>query len=87
MHHEFEYEMDRQKKLMTSTMVMHGENEIDTAMTKSVGLPLGIFVKLVMQGKITSSGVHIPVKKEIYEPVLQELEEYGVVFHNQEKDL
>ncbi|MBK7872342.1 MAG: saccharopine dehydrogenase NADP-binding domain-containing protein [Saprospiraceae bacterium] len=87
MHHEFEYELDRQKKLMTSTMVMHGENEIDTAMTKSVGLPLGIFVKLVMQGKITSSGVHIPVKKEIYEPVLQELEEYGVVFHNQEKDL
>ncbi|MDX1943715.1 MAG: saccharopine dehydrogenase C-terminal domain-containing protein [Saprospiraceae bacterium] len=87
MQHEFEYEIDRQKKMLTSTMVMTGENDVDTAMTKSVGLPLGIFVKLVMQGKITSTGVHIPVKKEVYEPVLQELEEYGVVFHNQEKDL
>lgn len=87
MHHEFEYELNKQKKLLTSTLVMKGENEVDTAMTKSVGLPLGIFVKLVMQGKITSSGVHIPVKKEVYEPVLQELEEYGVVFTNQEKDL
>ncbi len=87
MHHEFEYEINRKKKQLTSTMVMKGENDVDTAMTKSVGLPLGIFVKLVMQGKITSSGVHIPVKKEVYEPVLQELEEYGVVFTNQEREL
>ncbi|MFN7116523.1 MAG: saccharopine dehydrogenase family protein [Saprospiraceae bacterium] len=84
MQHEFEYELNREKKVLKSTLVMKGENEIETAMSKSVGLPLGIFVKLVMQGKITSSGVHIPVTKEVYEPVLQELEEYDIVFRNQE---
>lgn len=86
MQHEFEYELNREKKLLTSTLVMKGENEVETAMSKSVGLPLGIFVKLVMQGKITSSGVHIPVTKEVYEPVLQELEEYDIVFKNSVED-
>lgn len=84
MQHEFEYEINREKKLLTSTLVMKGENDRETAMSKSVGLPLGIFVKLVMQGKITASGVHIPVTKEVYEPVLQELEEYDIVFKNRE---
>ncbi len=87
MHHEFEYELDKRRKMLTSTLLMIGENDVDTAMTKSVGLPLGIFVKLVMQGKITSSGVHIPVSREVYEPVLQELESYGVVFVNREMEL
>lgn len=87
MHHEFEYEINREKKLLTSTLVMKGENDVETAMSKSVGLPLGIFVKLVMQGQITASGVHIPVTKEVYEPVLQELEEYDIVFRNREVNL
>lgn len=84
MQHEFEYEINREKKLLTSTLVMKGEDDLYTAMSKSVGLPLGVFVKLVMQGKITSSGVHIPVTKEVYEPVLKELEEYDIVFKNRE---
>jgi saccharopine dehydrogenase (NADP+, L-glutamate forming) len=47
-----------------------------------VGLPLGIFVKLVLDGKITARGVQIPVMKEVYEPVLQELEtDFSVVFN------
>ncbi len=87
MQHEFEYELNREKKLLTSTLVMKGENDVDTAMSKSVGLPLGIFVKLVMQGKITASGVHIPVTREVYEPVLQELEEYDIVFKNRVEGL
>ena len=84
MQHEFEYEMEGNKHLLTSTMVMKGENEVDTAMAKLVGLPLGIFVRLVMEEKITSTGVNIPVMKEVYAPVLAELREYGV--HFQEKD-
>ena len=70
--------------LLTSTLVMKGENEIDTAMAKLVGLPMGIFVKLVMEGRISSKGVNIPVMKEVYEPVLKELEEFGVVFRERE---
>lgn len=85
MQHEFEYELNRQNRCLTSTMVMKGTNGSDTAMSKLVGLPIGIFVKQVMLGHINSIGVNIPVSKEVYEPVLEELKDYGVVF--QEKDV
>ncbi len=85
MQHEFEYELKGEKKKMTSTLVMKGEGADDTAMSRLVGLPMGIFVKLVMEGKITSTGVNIPVMKEVYEPVLDELANYGVVFKDEEK--
>ena len=63
-------------------MKLTGENSQETAMSKTVGLPLGIFVKLVLEGKISSRGVQIPVMKEVYEPVLRELEnEFSVVFN------
>jgi saccharopine dehydrogenase (NADP+, L-glutamate forming) len=84
MQHEFEYELEGKKKAMASTLVMRGEDANNTAMAKLVGLPLGIFVKLVMEGKITSTGVNIPVMPEVYEPVLDELEEYGVAFNDRE---
>lgn len=87
MHHEFEYELNRQKKLLTSTLVMKGHDAEDTAMSRLVGLPLGIFVKQVMLGNIKSAGVNIPVMKEVYEPVLEELKEYGVVFKELEQPL
>jgi saccharopine dehydrogenase-like NADP-dependent oxidoreductase len=84
MHHEFEYELEGKKRLLSSTLRMEGENEVDTAMAKLVGLPMGVFVNLVMQGKITAKGVHIPVMREVYEPVLAELRDYGVVFQEKE---
>lgn len=80
MHHEFEYEQKGKKYLLKSSLVMKGEDDQHTAMAKLVGLPMGIFVRLVLAGKITTKGVHIPVMKQVYEPVLEELKEYGVVF-------
>jgi saccharopine dehydrogenase-like NADP-dependent oxidoreductase len=50
-------------------------------MAKTVGLPLGIAAKLMLQGKIKGSGLKIPVEKEIYEPVLEELRANGIAFH------
>ena len=61
-------------------LVMRGAGSHDTAMARLVGLPMGIFVKLVMQGRIKQTGVNIPVTGQVYNPVLKELEEYGVVF-------
>ncbi len=87
MHHEFEYELEGESHLLTSTLKMKGEDSVDTAMSKLVGLPMGIFVKLVMQENITAKGVNIPVMKEVYQPVLEELEEYGVVFEERERVL
>ena len=80
MHHEFEYELDGKKHCRTSTLQMKGQDAHDTAMSRLVGLPLGIFAKLVMEGKIHAAGVNIPVIPEIYNPLLEELEEYGVKF-------
>jgi saccharopine dehydrogenase (NADP+, L-glutamate forming) len=85
MQHEFEYELKGEKRRRFSTLVLEGKDSNDTAMARLVGLPLGIFAKLVMTGKITARGVHIPVQKEVYEPVLEELKEYGVVFHEREE--
>jgi hypothetical protein len=85
MQHVFEYELQRKKKKLTSTLVMKGNDSADTAMSRLVGLPLGIFVKLLMLGKISTTGVNIPTMPEVYEPVLAELEDFGVSFVEQEE--
>jgi saccharopine dehydrogenase (NADP+, L-glutamate forming) len=85
MQHEFEYELARKNYRLTSTMVLKGEDGNNTAMSKTVGLPIGIFVKQVMLGRISSIGVNIPVMKEVYEPVMEELKDYGVTFKEREE--
>lgn len=71
-------------KHITSSLVVKGEDQIYTAMAKTVGLPLAITVKLILQDKIKARGVVIPITKEIYEPVLKELESFGVKFIEKE---
>jgi saccharopine dehydrogenase-like NADP-dependent oxidoreductase len=80
MQHEFEYETNGEHKKLYSSLVVKGEDNIATAMAKTVGLPLGIAAKLILQNKIALSGVHMPLAKEIYNPVLKELEQHGVRF-------
>lgn len=87
MYHELEYEMDGKAYGFTSTMQLKGNNASDTAMAQTVGLPMGIFVRMVMEGNILARGVQIPVMKEVYDPVLKELEEYGIVFHEEVSSL
>ena len=84
MQHEFEYELGGKQHKSISSMVMKGKDSRDTAMSRLVGLPLGIFVRLVMEGKIKSRGVNIPVMQEVYQPVLEELKEYDLSFTEQE---
>jgi len=77
--HRFEVEnKDGSLDTITSTLIDFGVFGKDTSMARTVSLPLAIGVKLLAQGKIDLTGVHIPVEKEIYEPILQELEELGV---------
>lgn len=85
MQHVFEYELKGRKHKLVSTLTMKGNNGMDTAMSRLVGLPLGIFVKLLMQGKISTTGVRIPTMPEVYEPIMQELEQQGIVFTDQEE--
>ncbi|MFN9709872.1 MAG: saccharopine dehydrogenase C-terminal domain-containing protein, partial [Bacteroidota bacterium] len=81
MQHEIGYHLHHQDKLIQSTLVVKGEDEEHTAMAKTVGLPLGIAAKLILEGKIASKGLKIPIEKEIYEPVLMELKKHGIEFH------
>lgn len=85
MYHKFGYEIDGQKKQIDATMVIEGKNEVNTAMAKTVGLPVGIAALNILNKKITDPGVQIPIKREIYAPILQELETYGIVFKEYEK--
>lgn len=87
MHHEIEYEKKGEKRMRISSMSKKGVNAEDTAMAQTVGLPMAIFVKLVVEGKIKSRGVQIPVMKEVYEPVLSELEQHGIVFKEIDRKL
>ncbi len=78
--HEIGYSKNEVNKIIVSSMIVKGNDQIHTAMAKTVGLPLGIAAKLIMLGKIISPGLHIPVSSEIYEPVLAELEKYSIKF-------
>jgi saccharopine dehydrogenase (NADP+, L-glutamate forming) len=61
-------------------MVDFGIPHGDTSMSRTVGLPAAIGVRMILQGKINLTGVHTPVVPEIYEPVLAELEKLGIGF-------
>ncbi len=78
--HEFEYSINGVVAGISSSLVVKGEDGVHTAMAKTVGLPLGIAAKLILDGRIKIRGLHIPTKKEIYEPVLDELEKEGIRF-------
>jgi len=78
--HEFEYVVDGENKSLKSCLVVKGEDSLRTAMAKTVGLPLGIAAKLILNGTLHLKGLHIPTAKEIYEPVLKELGSAGIKF-------
>ncbi len=78
--HEFEYELDGKQKYLQSSLVVNGEDNLQTAMAKTVGLPLGIAAKLILNDELKLRGLYIPTVPQIYEPVLKELETLGIKF-------
>ncbi len=84
MQHQFHYQLNGEEKCFHSSLVLEGKDQIHTAMSMTVGLPLAIATKLILQQKIKLSGVQIPVMKEIYEPVLEELKSFGIDFVEEE---
>jgi saccharopine dehydrogenase-like NADP-dependent oxidoreductase len=81
MYHKFGYELNGEKMQIDSTMVCIGEDQTYTAMAKTVGLPVAMATLQILNGKITTPGVQLPIYKEVYEPILKELEDFGVIFH------
>ena len=80
MYHKFGYELDGQQHQIDATMVTLGEDQTYTAMAKTVGLPVAIATLAILNGKIKTPGVQIPITKEVYTPILKELEDYGITF-------
>lgn len=83
MYHKFGYEWNGITSQIDSKMVCIGDDQMYTAMAKTVGLPVAMATLLILNGKIQTSGVQLPIQKEVYEPILKELESYGVVFNEQ----
>lgn len=83
MWHRLRFEQSGKESEMQSGLVVKGEDSRNTAMAKTVGLPLGIVARLLLEERISQRGVCIPVGKEFYEPVLKELDTLGVRFKEQ----
>ena len=80
MQHQFEYLQNGAQKKLNASLVVFGDDPRYTSMAKTVGLPVAIATKLILSGAIKSTGVKIPTTKDIYIPVLKELEENGINF-------
>ncbi|MDC1063656.1 saccharopine dehydrogenase C-terminal domain-containing protein [Flavobacteriales bacterium] len=80
MQHQFLYKIDDKVKKLHSSLIVFGDDQQNTAMAKTVGLPVGISVKLVLNGVIQLKGIQIPTIKEIYNPILKELEKNKINF-------
>ena len=78
--HKFGYELNGKKHQIESSLVVKGENQTFTAMAKTVGLPVAIATLKILNKEIKTPGVQLPITKEVYAPILKELEQYGIKF-------
>ncbi|MDO6434504.1 saccharopine dehydrogenase C-terminal domain-containing protein [Flavitalea sp. BT771] len=82
--HELAYtDAEGRPAATSSSLVVHGEDHLRTAMAKTVGLPLGIAAVLILDGKIKLRGLHIPILPEIYTPVMEDLARQGIHFKDE----
>ena len=84
MYHKFGYELNGERKQIDSKMVCIGDDQTYTAMAKTVGLPVAMATLQILNGNIKTPGVQLPIRKEVYEPILKELETFGVIFKETE---
>jgi saccharopine dehydrogenase-like NADP-dependent oxidoreductase len=84
MYHEFVYELNGKSYGITASMVNIGEDPTYTSMSNTVGLPAAIAAKMILNGTLHSKGVTLPIQKEVYSPILKELESFGITFIEKE---
>ena len=80
LYHNFIAAYPGKKELIKSTLIQTGIPDGDSAMSRTVSLPAAIASKKILEEKINLKGVHIPVQPEIYNPILDELAELGIIF-------
>ncbi len=84
MWHRFRYMKDKKPHEIHASLAVIGQDQTYTAMARTVGLPIAMACKLVLNGMLNDRGVLLPLKPAIYDPVLDELEKFGVVFNERE---
>jgi saccharopine dehydrogenase-like NADP-dependent oxidoreductase len=84
MWHRFRYSVEGQHQEIHASLGVVGTDQTHTAMARTVGLPIAMACKLVLNGKVEDRGVLLPLKPGIYDPILNELERHGVVFREEE---
>ncbi len=87
MHHEFIAEYTSKRKYITSTLLEYGISKGDSAIARTVAFPAAIAVKMILNKNINLTGVHIPVIPDIYNPILDELEEMGIKFDEKTEEI
>ena len=81
MFHKVGWSQGGELKMVESSMGFEGMDSSKTAMAITVGLPLAIATKLVLTGQTLKPGVQMPITKEWYGPILDELEaDFEVTF-------
>jgi len=80
MYHKFGYILDGHQRQLDASMVVIGDDQIHTAMAKTVGLPVAVAALQIWKGNIKHPGVQLPIFPEVYEPILAELERHGIKF-------
>jgi saccharopine dehydrogenase (NADP+, L-glutamate forming) len=84
MQHIFKLKFLGQTQTIKSSLYLEGEPNGKTAMAKTVGIPLAIAARLIAEKKFQSSGIHIPVRPELYNPILNEMEsDYKICFREE----
>ena len=84
MQHQFDFRFEGILKKRFSTMVYIGEGNGHTAMSVTVGLPLAMTARRILEGHFRETGVQLPIHPDIYNPVLRELEDSGIRFVEEE---
>lgn len=87
MQHQFDFMLKDKHIKRYSTMVFIGKDNDQTAMSMTVGLPLAMVTKQILTGQFNEPGVQLPITPAIYNPVLQELKEYGIRFVEEESEV
>ncbi len=85
--HEIGYQKEGRRSKLQSSLIVLGKDEEHTAMAVTVGLPVAIMTKMILNHKIEKRGVLIPKYPEIYNPILAELKQYGIAFKEEIFDL